>query len=118
MLARGMARDILLDHVAAHLLRIALERIAPTAAAGMPHADHGIRGHQRAAAITLAKVVVAGLAHTVAAIDAGIAAPNAPGGKSLAMWPVEIPTPFHEVAQLQLDAEAAAMLAGAAGILQ
>ena len=55
VVARGLGRHLALDHVALHQLRLALERIAPAAAAGR-HDAHDLPGQHRLAVDQAAEV--------------------------------------------------------------
>src|SRR5882762_5825399 len=97
-----------LDHVPAHAFRIALERLAPSAAAPGAHDNVGIRRYRLVAAAHRGIFALAGAEQIVAAGLSGAAAPQAPRGAAAAVRALEIPFSVDEVAHLHLDSEAAA----------
>src|SRR5262249_31004171 len=116
ILARRARRDELLLDVRPHRRGIALERIAPAAAAAGAH-DPPARPRPRAVRPPRhADPALAGPAQKIHAVSAGPAAPQAPGRALAPPHQLEIPFALDQVAHPHVDAEAAAMLAGAAGI--
>src|SRR5690242_4084224 len=109
-------RDQLLAHVLAHRGRIALERIAKTAAAAGAHDDPGVDRHRNVAASHGLECVLARQADQVIAVLARLAAPEPPGAAFLPPGMLEVPLALDQVAHLHVDAEAAAEFAGAAGV--
>src|SRR6267378_2810346 len=105
-----------LEHVPAHAFRIALERLAPSAASPGANDDFGIRGHRLVAAAHRGIFALAGAEQIVAAGLSGTAAPQAPRGAAPAVRPLEIPFSVDEVAHLHVDSQASPELAGACGI--
>src|SRR5215831_16855644 len=98
VLARRRRRDELLQHVVPHRRRVALERIAETAAAAGAH-DHLRRHrHRHVAAGHRLERVLARQPHQVVAELAGLAAPQAPGRALLAPRVLEIPLALDQVA--------------------
>src|SRR5262245_62683104 len=116
MFKRRLPRHQLLQYVAAYQRRIALQRIAPAAAAAGAYdrlrhdrnrdmrADHGL------------EVVLARQPQQIAAGLARLAAPQSPGRTVAPARLLEIPAPIDQVAHMHVDAEPAAIFAGAAGI--
>src|ERR1700733_11068803 len=115
VVARGRKRDLALDHVALHEVRLALERLPPAPAAGRYH-PHDLTVEYRLAVDEATQVVrhargVDGDAERRAglpAIEAIAAEPNAVGGDDGAA--------IDQRAIMLVVAEPAAALAGAAGI--
>src|SRR5262249_23090632 len=117
LLLGRLARDIFLDHIPAHERSVALERIAPAAAAGASRQHLRFRRHEIAMAVEFVELVFARPADQRIRCRAGLAAPEGPGGEALAIGLAEIPAALDEIAHLELDAETAAIFAGAARIL-
>src|SRR5579883_27900 len=116
ILARRGHRDQLLAHVLAHRRRIALQRIAETAAAAGPHDHLGIDRHRHVTAGHRSERVLARQADQIVAELARLAAPQAPGRTVLTPRVLEIPLALDQVAHPHVDAESAAKFARAAGI--
>src|SRR6266545_3621874 len=115
VVARRRARNLALDHVAPHQLRLALERIAPAAAAGRHDPHHLARAHRlavdEAAEIPRSAFDIDRHAERLArlsAVDPVAAEPHAIGGNDGAA--------VDQCPVVLLIAEAAAPAAGAAGI--
>src|SRR6516165_1624836 len=109
-------RDEFFLHVDAHRRRIALERIAPTAATARACDHLAIHRHGIVRAGHAAEFARAGLAQQVHPEISGLAAPQTPGRAAAAAHQFEIPFALDQIAHAHIDAEAAAIFAGAAGI--
>src|SRR5262249_21360029 len=105
-----------LKHVGAHQFRIALERIAPAAAASGAH--DGLRGdrHRDVRADHRLELVLAWHAQQVAAAFASLAAPQPPRRAVAASFVLDMPPAYDQLAEVHGDAGPAAVFAGAAGI--
>src|SRR5579862_2332959 len=116
MLLRDTAGDQLLDDVGADQRGVAFERIAPAATAAGAHDHFGIDRHRIMDRVHGAVIVLARQPQQKIAGRAGFAVPKAPRRTLLASRVIEIPAALDQIAPAGLDAEAAAMLAGTAGI--
>src|SRR6516165_4091960 len=116
MLARRSRGDEFLLHVRAHRYGVALERIAPAAAAAGAHDHLGAHWHRVVRPARDAKFALARLAHEIHAVFARLAAPQAPRRALVSAHELEIPFPFDQVAHAHIDAEAAAIFPRTAGI--
>ena len=103
-------------HIGTHGGGIALERIAPAAASA--GADDYLAVHLDGIMGTChgAKFMLVRRAQQIHPVIAGFAAPKAPGRALAAAHELEIPFPLDKVAHAHVDAEPAAIFAGAAGI--
>src|SRR5262249_60602912 len=116
VLARRARGDELLLHVRAHRHGVALERIAPAAAATGAHDHLGAPRHRVVRAARDAKFALARFAYEIHAVFARLAAPQAPR-RALGPAPqLEIPFPLAQVAHAHIDAQAAPTCTRAAGI--
>src|SRR5258708_4248841 len=88
----------------AHALRVALERLAPSAAAPGAHDDIGIRAHRLVAAVHHSVFALPGAAQVVASALAGSAAPQAPRGTPAAGRALEGPFSVAQGADLPVAA--------------
>src|SRR5690348_17119518 len=83
------------DHAVANILDhahgIAVERIAPAAAAGAAHHGAGIRRHLIPIGVDRAPIIVAWLAHEPLRLTAGMTAPQAPGRHPMTAGLCQIP---------------------------
>ena len=97
--------------------RIAIQGIAPAAAAAGAHDRLGVERHRDVGAHHGLEIVLAGQPQQIAAGLAGRAAPQAPRRAIQPPGLLEIPAALDQVAHLHVEPEPAAMPAGAAGIL-
>src|SRR5262245_53595318 len=116
MFERRLPRHHLLQHVAADERWIALQRVTPTAATAGAHDRFRHHRHWNMRADHGLEVVLAGQPQQIAAGLARLAAPQSPGRTVAPARLVEIPEPTDHVAHVHVDAEPAAIFAGAAGI--
>src|SRR5262252_4727181 len=117
MLARRLRRDQLLDHVPAHALWIALERIAPPATAAGAHEDFRTRGHWAMAAVHRSEFTFSRPAQVIAADFAGHSAPKTPRRTAVPPRALEVPLTVDEITDSHIDAEAAAISARTTRVL-
>src|SRR5882672_6611088 len=116
MRMRRLPRHQLFAHVGAHGLRVALQRIAPAAAAAGAHDRLGLERNRNVGADHRLEIGLAREPHEIAAGLAGHAAPQAPGRALQAPRLLEVPAPLDQVAHAHVDAEPATVLPRAAGI--
>src|SRR5712691_1803240 len=116
-LARGRGRHEAFGDVLPYALGVALQRIAPAAAAAGAHDGLGADRHRNMAAGHGPEIALAGQPQQIAAGLAGRAVPEAPWRTFAALRLLEIPLALDQIAHAHVDAEPAAELAGAAGIL-
>src|SRR5262245_2232193 len=91
VVARRGCGDELLQHVVARRRRVALERVAESAAAAGAHDHLGAHRHRHVAARRRLELVLARQPHQVVAELAGLAAPQPPGWAFLPPRVLEIP---------------------------
>src|SRR5579862_683699 len=114
--ARGLDRDITVADILDHAHRIALERVAPAAAAGAANDRARLGRHLIPIGVDGLPIILARQAHESLGLAAGLAAPQAPGRHTMAAGLGQVPAPSHEIAHLHIEAEPAAELASAARI--
>src|SRR5262249_28463820 len=102
--------------VAADERRIALQWVTPAAAAAGAHDRLRHHRHRNVRADHGLEVVLARQPQQVAAGFAGLAAPQSPGRTVAPARLLEIPAPVDRVRAVHVEAEPAAIFAGAAGI--
>src|SRR5262245_4826353 len=116
MFKRRLPRHQLLQDVAADERRIALQWVTPAAAAAGAHDRLRHHRHRNVRADHGLEVVLARQPQQVAAGLAGLAAPQSPGRTVAPARLLEIPAPVDQIAHMHVDAEPAAIFAGAAGV--
>src|SRR5262249_57868059 len=116
MLGRGRGGDDFLFPAGGPRNGVALERIAPAAAAAGAHDPLGAHRHRVVRPARDAKFALARFAHEIHAVFARLPAPQAPRRALVPAHQLEIPFPLDHVAHAHIDAEAAAIFSRAAAI--
>src|SRR5215470_7952963 len=116
MFKRRLPRHQFLHDVAANQRRIALKWVSPATAAAGAHDRFRHDRHWDMRADHRLEVVLAGQPQQVAAGLTRLAAPQSPGRTVAPARLFEVPAPLDQVAYMHVDAESAAILAGAAGV--
>src|SRR6185312_246766 len=114
--ARRLGRDHAVADILDHAHRVAIQRIAPTAATGAADDDARFRRDLVPVGVDGFPLILARAQHQPVGLAAILAAPESPGRHAMAAGLGNVPAPGDEVAHFDVEPEPAAELAGAGRI--